>query len=137
MGDLSFVADITPVKEFTTQWKRAAALTALIGIGLALAGWVTGSRILWGLAMGILPGLVDLIGLGLRLPLWARLNPRAAIVGLNLRLVSRLVLLGGYFYVLSHYTHVALGWALAGIFLPHVVFLVWAAFNRTGKGVNG
>ncbi len=58
-------------------------------------------------------------------------------MGLNLRLLSRLVLLGIYFYVLKRYTTVNLSAALAGVFAPHVVYLVWAAFHSRGKGVNG
>lgn len=125
------------MKEFHSLWKQSALIAALLGIVLAGIGAVTGSLVFWGLAAGIVPGEIDLIGLGLRLPLWARLNPRAAATGMNFRLLSRLVLLGIYFYVLKRFTTVNLDATLAGVFIPHLVYLVWAAFHSKGKGVNG
>ncbi len=107
------------------------------GVVFVVIAALSGSQTAWGLAAGIVPGEIDLIGLGLRLPLWARLNPRAAVSGLNIRLLSRLVVLGIYFYVLKRYTSVNLDAALGGVFVPHLVYLVWAAFHHKGKGVNG
>ncbi len=125
------------MKDFQNLWKQAAVISFGIGVVLAVIAMIAASPIFWGLASGIIPGEIDLVGLGLRLPLWARLNPRAAVSGINLRLLSRLVLLGIYFYVLKHYTDFNIYAALAGIFVPHLVYLVWAAFHRKGKGVNG
>lgn len=125
------------MKDFKDQWKQAAIIALALGLALAGIGLVTGSPNIWGLASGIIPGEIDLVGLGLRLPLWARLNPRAAVSGVNLRLLSRLVVLGIYFYVLRRYTTVSVYSALIGIFIPHLVYVVWAAFHSKGKGVNG
>jgi len=125
------------VKEFQNLWKHAAVISLALGVVLAGVALISGSLVVWGFAAGILPGEIDLVGLGLRLPLWARLNPRAAVMGMNFRLLSRLVVLGVYFYVLKQYTHVNLYAALFGIFIPHLVYLVWAAFHSKGKGVNG
>lgn len=125
------------MKEFQNLWKRAAVFSIVLGLALVGAAAITRSYVLWGFAAGILPGEIDLVGLGLRMPLWARLNPRAAVMGINFRLVSRLVVLGVYFYVLKRYTDVNLYAALAGVFVPHVVYLVWAALHSKGKGVNG
>ncbi|PSR20908.1 MAG: hypothetical protein C7B45_12800 [Sulfobacillus acidophilus] len=125
------------MKDFQDLWKRAAIMALVLGAMFAMSAGISGSRILWGLAAGIIPGEIDLVGLGLRLPLWARLNPRAAVTGVNLRLLSRLVVLGIYFYVLKRYTDVSVYAALIGVFLPHLVYLVWAAVHSKGKGVNG
>lgn len=103
---------------------------------LAGMGMMTGSPVAWGFSVGILPGIIDLVGLGLRLPLWAKLNHRAAVLSMNLRFVSRLVLLGVYFYALHRFTHVPVRWALGGIFIPHVIYLVWVVWQHKGKGVN-
>lgn len=125
------------MKTFAALWKQAAIIAMALGLVFALIGAVTGSLFIWGLAAGIVPGEIDLVGLGLRLPLWARLNPRAAVTGLNLRLLSRLVVLGIYFYVLKRYTPVSVYGALIGVFVPHAVYLAWVAFHSKGKGVNG
>lgn len=125
------------MKDFQALWKHAAIVSVALGIVLAGLGFASGSSVFWGLAAGIIPGDIDLIGLGLRLPLWARLNPRAAMMGINFRLLSRLVVLGVYFYVLKQYTHVNVYAALGGVFIPHAAYLVWAAFHSRGKGVNG
>lgn len=125
------------MKEFQERWQQAAVISLAIGVVFVVIAAISGSQAAWGLAAGVVPGEIDLIGLGLRLPLWARLNPRAAVSGLNLRLLSRLVVLGIYFYVLKRYTSVNLDAALAGVFVPHLVYLVWAAFHHKGKGVNG
>ena len=125
------------MKAFKDLWKRAALISLVIGFILAASAAVSRSQFIWGLAAGIIPGEIDLVGLGLRLPLWARLNPRAAVAGVNLRLLSRLVILGVYFYVLRRFTAVNLDGALIGVFIPHVVYLVWVAFHSKGKGVNG
>nr|WP_207711410.1 hypothetical protein [Sulfobacillus harzensis] len=119
------------------MWKQAAVFAVVIGVVCVVIAAISGSMVAWGIAAGILPGDIDLVGLGLRLPLWARLNPRAAVMGLNLRLLSRLVLLGVYFYVLQRYTRVNLDAALGGVFVPHLIYLVWAALHHKGKGVNG
>ncbi len=124
------------MKAFQAIWKQAAVGALALGVLLALGGLVTGSPFIWGLAAGIVPGEMDLVGLGLRLPLWARLNPRAAVTGVNFRLLSRLVVLGIYFYGLKRYTDVNLYAALIGVFVPHVVYLAWAVFHSKGKGVN-
>lgn len=131
------IPGLVKVKDFQDLWKRAAITALVLGAIFALSAEISGSRIVWGLAAGIIPGEIDLVGLGLRLPLWARLNPRAAVAGVNFRLLSRLVVLGIYFYVLRRYTDVSLYGALIGIFLPHLSYLVWAAFHSKGKGVNG
>lgn len=124
------------MKEFKDLWKQAAVIALGVGVIFLLAALATASPILWGLAVGIVPGEIDLIGLGLRLPLWARLNPRAAVTGVNLRLLSRLVILGVYFYVLRRYTQVSIYSALAGVFIPHAVYLIWAAIHGRSKGVS-
>lgn len=125
------------MKAFAGLWKVAAVIALVIGVLLAVGGAISGSQFILGLAAGILPGEIDLVGLGLRLPLWARLNPRAAVSGVNLRLLSRLVVLGVYFYVLKRYTHLNLDAVLIGVFVPHAVYLAWAALHSKGKGVNG
>lgn len=125
------------MKAFEALWKQAAIIALGLAILLAAGAAISGSLFIWGLAAGIVPGEIDLVGLGLRLPLWARLNPRAAVAGLNLRLLSRLVVLGIYFYVLRRYTPVNIYGALIGVFVPHLVYLTWAAFHSKGKGVNG
>jgi hypothetical protein len=125
------------MKTFNALWKQAAIIALAFGLIFTISAAISGSLFLWGLAAGIIPGELDLVGLGLRLPLWARLNPRAAVAGLNLRLLSRLVVLGIYFYVLRRYTPVSIYGALIGVFVPHAVYLVWAAFHSKGKGVNG
>ncbi len=125
------------MKEFQNHWKRAALIALAISIVCMGGGLVTGSRMAWGVAAGFVPGEVDLIGLGLRLPLWARLTPRAAVVGLNLRLLSRLLLVGVYFYILHHYTVISVPWALVGLFVPHAVYLVDAIWQQRGKEVSG
>ncbi|MDA8206251.1 MAG: hypothetical protein M0Z36_09280 [Thermaerobacter sp.] len=125
------------MKDFRDQWKKAAIAALLLGLMFAISALMSGSEFMWGLAAGIIPGEIDFIGLALRLPLWARLNPRAAVAGVNLRLLSRLIVLGISFYVLRRYTAVNLYGALIGIFIPYVVYLVWAAFHSKGKGVNG
>lgn len=125
------------MKAFSTLWKQSAIIGVAVGAAFAVVALITGSLFLWGLAAGIIPGEIDFVGLGLRLPLWARLNPRAAVTGVNMRLISRLVVLGVYFYVLKRYTHVNLYGALMGVFVPHAVYLVWAALHSWRKGVNG
>ena len=124
------------MKAFEESWRKAAFISLVVAVVLAIYAAISGSLFVWGLAAGIVPGEIDLVGLGLRLPLWARLSPRAAVSGIILRLLSRLVVLGIYFYVLQRYTSVSLSGALIGIFVPHFVYLVWAAFHSTGKGVN-
>ncbi len=104
---------------------------------LALAGAVTGSARASGLAAGMVLGIVDLVGLGLRLPLWAKLNQRAATMSMNLRFLSRLALVGVYFYALRRFTQVNVFWTLAGLFVPHALYLVGAVWQQRGKGVNG
>lgn len=125
------------MKTFEGLWKQAAIIALALGVLSAVSAAISGSLFIWGLAAGIIPGELDLVGLGLRLPLWARLNPRAAVAGLNLRLLSRLVVLGIYFYVLRRYTPVSVYGALVGVFVPQAVYLIWAAFHNKGKGVNG
>lgn len=101
---------------------------------LAVAAGVTGSAPMWGISAGIVPGVIDLVGLGLRMPLWARLNQRAAATSINLRFLSRLVVLAVYFYLLHRYTRVSLDWAVAGIFVPHAVYLLWAVRRHRARG---
>ncbi len=125
------------VKDFTNLWRKSAAVSLGLTALLAVAGWVSGSNAVWGLCLGILPGIGDLVGLGLRLPLWARLNQRAAMTSINLRLFSRLLVLAVYFYVLQRYTHVNLKWAVVAVFIPYAVFGIWAFIQHRGKGVNG
>ncbi len=125
------------MKAFAVLWKQAVLMALVIGLILTATAAVVGSQFVWGLASGIIPGEIDVMGLGLRLPLWARLNPRAAVAGVNLRLLSRLVILAVYFYVLRRFTAVNVYGALIGVFIPHVVYLVLAAFQSKGKGVNG
>lgn len=136
-GAVSIVPDSVKVKDYRDLWKQAALASLVLGIIFAISAAISGSEIMWGLAAGIVPGEINLVGLGLRLPLWARLNPRAAVTGVNLRLLSRLVILGISFYVLKRYTAVSLYSALIGIFIPDFIHLVWAAFHSKGKGVNG
>ncbi len=119
------------MNEFSALWRKSAAASLGLSLIFMLSGWLFADvrTVLWSLATGIIPGVVDLVGMGLRLPLWARLNVRAGVTSINLRLLSRLVLVGVFFYVLQHYTHLDLGWALAGIFLPHAVYLVKAIWS--------
>jgi multisubunit Na+/H+ antiporter MnhG subunit len=135
-GAFSVVAGFITVKAFQDLWKRAAVISLVFGGALTVVAWITGSPVLWGLATGIAPGEVDLVGLGLRLPLFAQLNPRAAVTGVNLRFLSRLLVLGVYFYVLHRYTTISLYSAIIGIFVPHAVYLVLAARASRGKGVK-
>ncbi|MCY0879201.1 MAG: hypothetical protein OWU84_09705 [Firmicutes bacterium] len=124
------------MKAFHDLWKKAAVISLLVGAGLAAIAWGSGSLVIWGLAVGIAPGEVDLIGLGLRLPLFAQLNPRAAITGVNLRFLSRLLVLGVYFYALHRYTKISIDGAIVGIFVPYAIYLILAATASRGKGVK-
>ncbi|MHB1610505.1 MAG: hypothetical protein ACYCT0_02300 [Sulfobacillus sp.] len=125
------------MKEFTNLWRKSAAVSLGLAALLAVAGLVTGSNAIWGLALGIIPGVMDLVGLGLRLPLWARLNQRAAVASVNLRLLSRLVVLAVYFYVLHRYTQVNLKWAVVAVFFPHAIYGLWAFIQHRSRGVKG
>lgn len=127
------------MNEFSALWRKSAAVSLSLALAFVLIGFLvtSGRMVFWSLAAGILPGVVDIVGLGLRLPLWARLNGRAAVASINLRLLSRLVLLGAFFYVLQHFTHLDLRWALGGIFLPFAIYLVGAIVSSRHKGVNG
>ncbi|WP_053960543.1 hypothetical protein [Sulfobacillus thermosulfidooxidans] len=127
------------MNEFSALWRKSAAASLSLALVFVLIGLLvaSGRMVFWSIAAGILPGVVDVVGLGLRLPLWARLNGRAAVASINLRLLSRLVLLGVFFYVLQHYTRLDLRWALAGIFVPYAIYLIGAIFSSRHKGVNG
>ncbi|MDA8066173.1 MAG: hypothetical protein M0031_11875 [Thermaerobacter sp.] len=122
---------------FTALWRRSVALSVVFGVVLTVAALLTGSVALWGLVAGVVPGTVDLAGLGMRLPLWARLRPAAAMVGINLRFFSRLAVLGLLFFLLARYTSVDLHWTAGGIFVPYGLYLLLLAFQTRGKGVNG
>ncbi len=124
------------MKEFTNLWRKSAAVSLGLATLLAVAGLVTGSNAIWGVALGIIPGVIDLVGLGLRLPLWARLNQRAAVTSINLRLMSRLMVLAVYFYILHRYTQVNLKFAVVAVFLPHAIYGLWAFIQHKGKGVK-
>lgn len=125
------------MNDFTNLWRKSAAVSLGLAALLAVAGLVTGSNVVWGLSLGIIPGVIDLVGLGLRLPLWARLNQRAAVTSVNLRLFSRLLVLAVYFYVLHRYTYVNLRWTVVALFIPHAMYGIWAFIQHRGKGVNG
>lgn len=125
------------MKDFTNLWRKSAAVSLGLAALLAVVGLATGSNAVWGLSLGIIPGVIDLVGLGLRLPLWARLNHRAAVTSVNLRLFSRLLVLAVYFYVLHRYTHVNLKWTVVAVFIPHAILGIWAFIQQRGKGVNG
>jgi hypothetical protein len=139
LWNLSSGSGSPEVNEFSALWRKSAAASLSLSLVFVLVGllFAGGKIVFWSLAAGIIPGVVDLVGLGLRLPLWARLNGRAAVASINLRLLSRLVLLGVFFYALQHFTDLDLGWALAGIFLPYVVYLTGAIWGLRHKGVNG
>ena len=95
VGSLPPGSGLAKVKDFSLLWRRSAAASLSLAGCLVLIGLaVPGSVIFFSVAAGILPGIVDLVGLGLRLPLWAKLNQRAALTSINLRLFSRLILLG-------------------------------------------
>lgn len=137
MGSLPPGSGLAKVKDFSLLWRRSAAASLSLAGCLVLIGLaVPESVIFFSVAAGILPGIVDLVGLGLRLPLWAKLNQRAALTSINLRLFSRLILLGVFFYVIQHYTSLRVGWALVGIFVPYAIYLIWAIFRSRHKGVN-
>ena len=137
MGSLSLGPGLAKVKEFSMLWRRSAAASLSLAGCLVLIGVLVPNRIIFfSMAAGILPGIVDLVGLGLRLPLWAKLNQRAALTSINLRLFSRLILLGVFFYVIQHYTTLSVGWSLLGIFVPYAIYLIWAIFRSRHKGVN-
>jgi hypothetical protein len=125
------------MQDFAVLWRRAAALSLLLAAVGAAAALVTGSPALWGLAAGVVPGTLDLAGLGTRLPLWAKLRPAAAMVGVNLRWFSRLAVLGLLFFLLAKYTAVNLHWTAGGIFVPYGLYLLLLGLKTTGKGVNG
>jgi len=125
------------MKEFRAAWLASAAMAAGAALILAIVGEIIGSRVAWSVAAGIVLGIVDLVGLGMRLPMWAKLGHRAATLSMNLRLLSRLILLGVSFYALKRFTHLSLGAALIGIFVPHVMYLGWVIWQHKGKGVNG
>ncbi len=137
MGSLPNGQGLVKMNEFSILWRRSAAASLSLAGFLVLIGLLFPGQIaFYSLAAGILPGIVDLVGLGLRLPLWSRLNPRAAVASINLRLFSRLIILGVFFYVLQRFTDLSVGWALAGIFVPYAIYLVWAIFRSRHKGVN-
>lgn len=122
---------------FTLLWRRAAAASLILTAASAAAAATTGSQALWGLTAGLVPGILDLAGMGVRLPMWARLRPAAAMVGVNVRFFSRLAILGFLFYLLSKYTSVDLHWTAGGIFVPYGFYVLFLAIHTIGKGVNG
>lgn len=125
------------MKEFKAAWKNSTAISLGVMVVSAFFGILMRSPLGVGLAAGIIPGVIDLVGLGLRLPLWARLSQGGATLSMNLRFLSRLALLGVYFYVLHKYTRLDLRWAIVGLFVPHAIYLVWIVLQHRDKGVNG
>lgn len=125
------------MNDFKALWQKTAGLSLLVSVMSAVFGSVTGSGVAWGISLGILPGIIDVIGLGLRLPLWAKLNQGSAILSINLRLMSRLLVLAVFFYGLKKFTRVNIDWAVLGLVIPYAIYIAWAIWQHKGKGVDG
>ncbi len=115
-------------QEFRCLLGRTARLTAGgVGIlGVASLFWPIGAL---GLLAGLVLGSIDLLSLGLRLPLWAKASRGTAMFLVNTRFLCRLGLLAVVTYSLERWVGMGIvPWATVGIFLPQITFGVEAWF---------
>lgn len=113
-------------KDFSRLLGRTVRLTA-VGAGMLGVASLIWPDYAFGMLVGILLGGIDLVSLGLRLPLWVK-APRGMVYFLvNARFVFRLGLLAVACYFLERWVGMGvLPWATAGIFLPYITFGVEA-----------
>ncbi|MCY0880974.1 MAG: hypothetical protein OWS74_03180 [Firmicutes bacterium] len=124
------------VKEYASLWKKSAAVSLGVAAGLAIGGLLIKQHFAWSMLLGLVLGVIDLIGLGMRLPLWVKLGPGPAMVSINVRMLSRLAVLAVVLYVIRLIWAVKLGAFLIGLFFPYIVYLYYAIRQSINKGVD-